>query len=75
MSSSIAGCGPSRVGRARELSNSVGESCCPGSGGTYLVRFAGDEVVGVEKEHGRFFETRLAAERICFASLSSGKKD
>lgn len=62
------------MGRAREASKSEGESCSPGFGGACLTLLEGVEVVEVEDEV-RFFETRLAAERICFASFSSVKMD
>lgn len=64
----------SSSGSAREASKSDGESCSPGVGGACLTRLEGEEVVEVEDDV-RFLETRLAAERICFANFSSGKMD
>lgn len=74
ISSSNVGWGLERVGRASAASKSDGESCSPGLGRGILVRFEGEEVVDAEDDV-RFFETRLAAERTCLASFSSGKMD
>ncbi len=64
----------SSSGSAREASNSNGESGWPGVEAAYLTRLEGEEVVEVEDDV-RFLETRLAADRICFATFSSGKMD
>lgn len=76
ISASIAGAGASRVGRAREASNSAGESSSPGLGSAAcLLRLDGDGDVAEVEDEVRFLATRLAAERICFASFSSAKTD
>lgn len=74
ISSSSAELEISKMGSAREASKSAGESCSPGLGTEFLTRFDGEEVVDAEDDV-LFFETRFAAERICFASFSSGKID